>query len=68
MVPPRGLQWVGICIGLAQLVLLVATYAFGRGASDAYVSDELDGQSGFRILLTLAVMVQIFLGVYYLYD
>ena len=68
MVPPRGLQWVGICIGLAQLVLLVATYAFGRGASDAYVSDELDSLSGFRILLTLAVMVQIFLGVYYLYD
>ena len=68
MIPPRGLQWVGICIGLAQLVLLIATYALGGRASDAYVSDELDSLSGFRILLTLTVMTQIFLGVYYLYD
>ena len=68
MFPPRGLQWVCVCIGLAQLVLLIATYALGGRASDAYVSDELDRMSGVRILLTLTVMAQICLGVFYLYD
>lgn len=64
----RNAQWMCVGIGVAQLVLLVATYAFEGHGEAAYVSDELDHFAWFRILLTGTVIAQICVGSFYLYD
>ena len=64
----RNAQWMCVGIGVAQLVLLVATYAFEGHGEAAYVSDELDHFAWFRILLTGTVIAQICVGSFYLYE
>ena len=56
---PKGLQWVCMAVGGGQLCLLLSAYLGEAREGEAYVSQELERESTFKLLMTMSVMMQV---------
>jgi hypothetical protein len=56
---PKGLQWVCMGVGCGQLCLLLWAYFSEARGVEAYVSQELERESTFKLLMTMSVMMQV---------